>query len=271
MSKSKIYSFVGLDIGGSTIKFCTIKNEAVANTKLITFASHSRSVNEFENELEAYFEDHKLSYANSTIGVSLGGMLKDGVITKWPNRPDWEGFDLRTCIKNKGIQKVFFLDDAFAAGFHELFFGRFRDADSGLYISFGTGIGSCFRLANEIYGDKGRAEIGHYSVKGESILCSCGKHGCLQALYKKTSMDDPIARSKFFSTFVFVVSNILNFLDIKSLYLSGVIFKKSELKVEIRKLFQNKTINICFIEETLISTMLGLYSFEKQRGVSCEY
>ena len=64
----------------------------------------------------------------------------------------------------------------------EIIFGLGRRTDNLLLIKWGPGVGSAIILDGAIYkGRRGKAaELGHYIVKKDGSLCSCGRRGCLE-------------------------------------------------------------------------------------------
>lgn len=69
---------------------------------------------------------------------------------------------------------------AFAEG--ELIFGTGKQHENLLFIKWGPGVGSAIIIDNKIYDSRNSktAEIGHYIVEPDGILCRCGRHGCLE-------------------------------------------------------------------------------------------
>lgn len=106
---------------------------------------------------------------------------RNGVVTRWPNRPYWKGIPLRSKLEDILNCSVIFEDDGNAAALAEAFG---TGAKNLIYIGIGTGIGGGLIIDGRIYrGSKGEsAEIGHMLIttSGGSI-CQCGRAGCLQA------------------------------------------------------------------------------------------
>nr|WP_249163237.1 ROK family protein [Bradyrhizobium diazoefficiens] len=107
----------------------------------------------------------------------------DGVVRRWPNRPNFEAENLlSSAIKENG--DIAFFDDATAAAISAHSFdgkGRWKTT---LCISIGTGIGGGAIIADvPLTGRTGAAmDVGHMLVPSASGLpCSCGRCGCLQA------------------------------------------------------------------------------------------
>lgn len=124
--------------------------------------------------------------ADSVLGVSMAAQFsrQTGQITRWPNRPEWNGVPFRQILEtNLGI-KVCLEDDANCAALAERFMGHGKGVDNFLYLTVSTGIGSGLVLNGKLYtGSHGWAgEAGHMVVMADGPLCGCGRRGCLQAL-----------------------------------------------------------------------------------------
>jgi glucokinase len=74
-------------------------------------------------------------------------------------------------------------------GEHALGAGRGAQELVGIFV--GTGIGGGIISKGELYlGARGAAaEVGHMIVQVDGPLCSCGNHGCIEALASRTAME----------------------------------------------------------------------------------
>lgn len=64
----------------------------------------------------------------------------------------------------------------------ELLFGLGRKGGNLLFLKWGPGVGSAVVIGGEVYQGRDRraAEIGHYILEPDGLLCKCGKRGCLE-------------------------------------------------------------------------------------------
>ncbi len=69
---------------------------------------------------------------------------------------------------------------AFAEG--ELVYGYGRKYNNLLFIKWGPGVGSAIIIDNQVYEGKDNkaAEIGHYIIEPDGLMCQCGRRGCLE-------------------------------------------------------------------------------------------
>lgn len=65
-----------------------------------------------------------------------------------------------------------------------------KGSRSAVYVSVSTGIGGGIILDGELYNGKGNAgEFGHLPVKGQGIVCACGKTDCLELYSSGSGME----------------------------------------------------------------------------------
>lgn len=76
----------------------------------------------------------------------------------------------------------------------ELTYGLGKTDDDLLFVRWGPGVGSAIVINNQIYeGKENRAaEIGHYIVEPDGILCRCGRRGCLETRVSIKAIVDKI-------------------------------------------------------------------------------
>ena len=126
------------------------------------------------------------------IGVSFPGLIAadSGIALQVPAFPAWretplaaifrEEFGLPCCLEN----------DAKAMALGEAWLGAGRGCKNIFSVIIGRGIGGGIILNGELH--RGRqstsGEIGHVTVDPRGPLCSCGNHGCLEAMASGTAL-----------------------------------------------------------------------------------
>lgn len=105
----------------------------------------------------------------------------EGVIVRWPSRPQWTGLPLRHSFESAIDCPIVVEDDGNAAAIAE---ARALAVRQLVYIGLGTGVGGGIVIDSRIcHGAAGRAgELGHMIVRPDGPDCVCGRRGCLQAL-----------------------------------------------------------------------------------------
>lgn len=76
------------------------------------------------------------------------------------------------------------------AALAELWWGKAKEINNLMYLSFGNGIGSCLILDGEIYrGEHGAAgEIGHVPLDWNGPFCRCGNRGCFELMASRRTL-----------------------------------------------------------------------------------
>src|SRR5215470_3287970 len=130
----------------------------------------------------------ELSTKNVThaIGLCSPGPVDPfkGDVVNPPNLPCWRNFPLAARVTDRYQVPVKLDNDANAAALAETRWGAARGYRSVFYATVGTGIGTGIVFDGRIYhGRTGAAgEGGHMSIDYRGPVCSCGKHGCIEAL-----------------------------------------------------------------------------------------
>jgi len=193
MSKPK--HFVGLDIGGSTIKAVIIGSTGeqvgpivevkslVKNGYEATFGQLDIAIGELCGHAGISKEDI------GGIGLDVPAPSSNGVIWGKANLgDDWVGTDICAKLQERNGIPVYMTNDCNAAAIGEYAI-RNKHLGSLLLVAPGTGLGGGFVLpGGKLYeGTNGLAlEVGHISVPfleedGTLPDCTCGLKGCLEA------------------------------------------------------------------------------------------
>ncbi|MEQ8675457.1 MAG: ROK family protein [Aggregatilineales bacterium] len=120
------------------------------------------------------------------IGVCFGGLVNRNRVMHSNHVDGWANFSLEERLKQDiAPVPVRIINDANAIAWLE--WTRHSKADnlqSLFYLTVSTGIGGGLVIDNKIIeGRNGMAsEIGHLILEADGPVCSCGNHGCLEAL-----------------------------------------------------------------------------------------
>jgi predicted NBD/HSP70 family sugar kinase len=119
------------------------------------------------------------------VGVGVPGRvdLASGTVTLAVNL-GWQDFGLRTALEDLLGRPVTVENDARAAAIGLYRRGVLGGVDDLAYLAVGTGIAAGVILDGTVHrGARGLAgEIGHAIVDRDGPTCTCGQHGCLEAL-----------------------------------------------------------------------------------------
>ncbi|MCR6488771.1 ROK family protein [Amycolatopsis sp. OK19-0408] len=112
------------------------------------------------------------------IGVAMPATVgADGLVTTWPNRPEWTGLDLRRTFRTVfGDAPLRWADDGELGALGE---ARELGCDDLLYVGVGTGVGGGLILGGRRW--PGSFELGHVVTDADGPECRCGRRGCVQA------------------------------------------------------------------------------------------
>lgn len=144
----------------------------------------------------------------SSVGIGFAGeVAASGRVIRWPNRPEYIGYDLNAAVRGAFACEAHVLDDCAAAAYGEHLVrqvegtrqheGARQVEGDGMrepvppattfYLGLGTGIGGGLVIGGQLHqGAHGRAcGVGHLpSACDEAAVnaCGCGRRDCLQAL-----------------------------------------------------------------------------------------
>ncbi|WP_175408289.1 ROK family protein [Streptomyces sp. TRM64462] len=182
--------YLGMDFGGTKVAFRAEYGEGAGEGRkgaaestfrwpetrtladdLAVLRTHTRAVRD------------GLAGTVEAVGVAMPATLDAaGRVVAWPNRPFWEGVDLRAELAEllPGA-RIACADDGDLAGLAE---ADAAGCDHLVYLGVGTGVGGgAVRRGDILPGpDRGSCEIGHMVVDRSGERCDCGRRGCVQAI-----------------------------------------------------------------------------------------
>ena len=180
--------FLGLDLGGTYIKFAIIEDEdgewkVLETNQVPTEAAKGPShvVARLAKLAKEYGQDV------SGIGVAVPGIFdsEKGTILLFPNLPGpWKDFQLVEPIVRVSEKPVGIINDARAFSLAEALIGAAKGKKTVACLVLGTGVGGGIIIDGKIHlgATQGAGEIAHQIVKHDGPLCGCGAYGCAEAL-----------------------------------------------------------------------------------------
>jgi glucokinase len=176
--------FAGFDLGGTQLKYGLIDR-----TGHLVYKNKVPSPPDIKQLLiliKALWAELSLKFPQKieSAGFGFAGFysLKEKKILRSPNYPALNNFPLFPALK-KIIPVPFSIhNDANLAAFGEYMYGSGQGAQSLVFLTVGTGVGSGIILNGELWQGKcGFAgELGHITVNPEGLHCNCGNIGCLE-------------------------------------------------------------------------------------------
>jgi glucokinase len=189
--------FVGVDLGGTTIKmaFVTEHGEVVHKWEIPTDISKKGLY--ITNHIGKAIDD-KLSEINEhkekLVGIGMGAPgpvdMEKGVIYEAVNI-GWKDFPLKASLETETGLPAFIDNDANLAALGEMWAGAGGNAKDLICVTLGTGVGGgIISNGQVVHGVNGAGgEIGHItSVPEGGAPCNCGKTGCLETVASATGI-----------------------------------------------------------------------------------
>lgn len=187
--------FIGLDIGGTTVKSIIVDETATQVGPLIEVRSnvkdgYAATFTQLDSAIDQLTAGAGITRAEvGGIGLDVPAPSSDGVIWGRANLgEDWVGTDIKTKLSERCGVPVYMTNDGNAAALGEYAL-RKKHIGSLLLVAPGTGLGGGLVLpgGRGYEGANGLAlEVGHISVPfteddGTLPQCSCGLLGCAEA------------------------------------------------------------------------------------------
>jgi len=182
--------YLGVDLGGTTIKFALIDNDGhvLHRSRCLTEADDGHDA-VLERMIAGARELIDLAEPGQIIraaGVAAPGVLdmERGYTIFLPNLPgDWPMVPVGPRMSAALELPVFLINDVRAFTVAELEIGAARGVQTALCYAFGTGIGGGIVAHGRVNMGLGGAggELGHMVVNTNGPHCGCGNRGCAES------------------------------------------------------------------------------------------
>ena len=188
--------YVGIDIGGMSIKFGLVDEEgAIIYRTVLTVdyneVSIEKTISLMKDKIEELCTGAKIHLKDiKGIGIGCPGVCNtdEGILVNAPNLK-WQDVHIREMFADLRIP-TFICNDANVALIGEATFGAGKGFKDLLLLTLGTGVGGGIIINERPFtGTHGMAsEIGH-SIIGENYYnCNCGANGCLETFCSATAI-----------------------------------------------------------------------------------
>ena len=182
--------YIGIDLGGTTIKFGLINNDGLVKEKWHIKTNSDNLGEQILPDIINSIEKHLLKNKNrdsiKAIGMGSPGSINSikGTVSGAFNLNWTTEQPLKERIES-AFKIPFFVDnDANVAALGERWMGAGEKSNDVVFVTLGTGIGGGIiangHLIHGIAGSGG--EIGHLIVEPNGYLCTCGNRGCLETI-----------------------------------------------------------------------------------------
>jgi glucokinase len=192
--------FVGLDVGGTTMKAAVVSEAGIPLTAPVTLETRPELGQDVGLQTMCETIRRAVTVAGlnlddiSAIGVATPGLMdiKAGLILDPPNLKPWKNVPVRDHIRAAFGKPTAFQNDANAAAYGEFWVGAAQHARSMVLYTLGTGVGGGIISGDTIVeGEHSHGgELGHMRIElpDRGRLCGCGARGCLEAYASATNV-----------------------------------------------------------------------------------
>jgi glucokinase len=190
--------YVGLDVGGTTMKASVVDDQGRASTS-VSLPTESHKGQDHGLQTMCATIRQAVAVAGKTmadiagIGVATPGTMDiaAGIILDPPNLKPWQNVPVRQFIHDTFKIPTAFQNDANAAAYGEYWVGAGREVKSLVLFTLGTGVGGGIIIDDKIV--EGRhshgGEVGHMKIEMTNARqCGCGRLGCLEAYASATAV-----------------------------------------------------------------------------------
>lgn len=193
---------IGVDVGGTSIKFGVVRSDGTILHQTSTPTHAEMGPDEVFRRIAAGVAPLIQMSSGTAAGVGLGvpGAINDrGEISYPPNFPGWEVVPVAERLRPllPEAPRIVVENDANVAAYAEAHAGVGSSERNFLFVTLGTGVGGCIISDGRIWrgGNGGAGEVGHITVDMHGQLCNCGARGCLESYIGQRYMSD-LARSR---------------------------------------------------------------------------
>lgn len=200
VSSASLPLVVGIDLGGTNIKFGLLDDEgrtlAALNIRTESDRGPREAMGRVTEALRLMAAELGVDFGQiSCVGLATPGPMDipAGKLLEPPNLPDsWDHFPIRDCLAEMIGKPVIYENDANAAAFGEYWVGSGRDYASIVLLTLGTGVGAGI-IIDDIPLDGQHShggECGHLLLDPapDARMCGCGRRGHLEAYCSATAL-----------------------------------------------------------------------------------
>src|SRR6267143_6919618 len=188
---------IGIDLGGTQLRVAVADDRGRLKTVVRRATEAARGRQHVIDRIvatvkDALDEDGTSPRRVRALGIGLPGPVDPaaGLVISPGNLPGFKNVPLNRILTRATGIPSFLHHDAHLAALGEHQRGAARGASELIYVTVSTGIGAGLILRGELYaGAHGIAgEVGHIVVQRDGPLCTCGNHGCVEALASGTGI-----------------------------------------------------------------------------------
>ena len=190
--------YIGIDIGGTAVKigYVTAEGELLATVSERVDFDHYQTpiIVTVKKAVDRFLASENIPLTDlSGFGISATGQIdtRKGVVSGTAGHiANWTQTPIAQIFKDSYHLPVSVVNDANCALMGECWLGAARGYKDVVMVTIGTGIGGGIltdgRLLTGVRGIAG--ELGHFPVRVDGELCSCGNRGCYEKYASTTAL-----------------------------------------------------------------------------------
>jgi glucokinase len=196
-SEKEMKKLIGIDLGGTTVKFAILTEEGEIQQKWSIETDIQNNGKDIVPKIIESISHHLTLYGLTTdhfLGIGMGSPgtvdREKGTVIGAYNL-NWSTLQHVKELIEAGTYIPFYIDnDANVAALGEGWKGAGENGTDVVFVTLGTGVGGgIIADGNLLHGEVGAAgEIGHIIVEPNGYQCTCGNHGCLETVASATGI-----------------------------------------------------------------------------------
>jgi glucokinase len=183
---------IGIDLGGTNMRAALVSRSGSVSKYQSIPTPTGQGPNAIVEAAAGLIKKISDKWEPQCIGLAVANVVnvKENKLSKSPNIPDLNDFDLAAALSAQVSANVSLENDATAAAVGEHWLGAGQGTDEMICITLGTGVGGGVIVKGEpLHGADGFAgEIGHICLDREGPQCGCGSNGCLEQYASGTAI-----------------------------------------------------------------------------------
>lgn len=188
--------YIGIDIGGTTIKGIIIDEKAnvFAHDNIETGDRDGGNAlcNNIVTLIDRMLKSAKIEKPECKgIGIGCPGLIdsRNGKVV-FAGNLKLKDFALAHLVSEKTGLPVKLTNDANAAALGEAKFGAGKKYDDSVLVTLGTGVGGGIVIDGKLFegGSSAGTEIGHTVIVEDGYPCTCGRKGCFECYSSATAL-----------------------------------------------------------------------------------
>jgi len=180
---------LAVDVGGTTIKAEVLDSSGAV---VATGSAATPRGDAAWDAVAAVGSDLMARYGAQAAGVVIPGIVDhEKRIAVYSANIGWTAVDAGALLERAWGVPVALDHDVTAAGWAEWRTGAGRGCDDMAFVAIGTGIAGALVSGGRLLrgsGNRQPGEIGHVVVRPDGPPCTCGAHGCVEAIASATSI-----------------------------------------------------------------------------------